>query len=260
MTDFTSQLPKGAPKDPRGDDPADMRRGKGPSLRPRDAGTLLILDRSKGEVRVLVGKRHGKHAFMANRYVFPGGRTDPCDSRVTIGKAQQLRSDDLEKLTSSTAKRFSARRAMATALSAVRESYEEAGLMIGAPEQTVARFPSGWEAFGEHNVMPDLSRLRFVARAITPPGRVRRFDTRFFTCWRDEAVAHELPEGGPTQELSDLVWMPLGEALASDKLPGITRIIVAHLAERLEADPDLRGSMPVPVHFERHGEMVLERI
>lgn len=260
MTDFGSQLPEGAPKDPRSNDPADLRSGKGRSLRPRDAGTLLVLDRSEGDVRVLVGKRHGKHAFMANRYVFPGGRTDPADSRVTLGEAQQLRQDDLEKLTLGTAKRFSARRATATALSAVRESYEEAGLMIGATEPEPPRFPAGWEAFGEHGLVPDLSKLRFIARAITPPGRVRRFDTRFFTCWRDEAVAHEIPEGGPTQELSDLVWLPLKEALASDRLPGITRIIVAHLAERLMADPDLHETTSVPLHFERRGKMVLERL
>nr|WP_256478350.1 NUDIX hydrolase [Notoacmeibacter sp. MSK16QG-6] len=237
-----------------------MRSVKGRSLRPRDAGTLIVLDRSSDDVRVLVGKRHGKHAFMANRYVFPGGRTDPGDSRVALGAAQRLRSDDLDKLTSRTAKRFTERRATATALSAVRESYEEAGLLIGVAEREVPRMPSGWEAFGEHGLLPDLSKLRFVARAITPPGRVRRFDTRFFACWRDEAVAHELPEGGPTQELSDLIWLPLSEALESDKLPGITRIIIAHLVERLTNDPDLHESPTVPVHFERHGDMVLERV
>lgn len=197
---------------------------------------------------------------MANRYVFPGGRTDPGDSRVVVGGTGGLRDDDAEKLSLKTPKRFTTRRAAATALSAVRETYEEAGLLVGQADTLPANATTGWEAFGENRVAPDLSRLRFVARAITPPGRVRRFDTRFFACWRDEAVAVELSDGGPTQELSDLKWLPLAEGINSDQLPGITRIIVAHLAERLKQDPDLTGTVPVPLHFERYGQMMLERL
>ncbi|RLQ87712.1 NUDIX hydrolase [Notoacmeibacter ruber] len=260
MSDFASQLPKGAPADPRSTDPKDATQGKGRAIRPRDAGTLLVLDRSAKDVRVLVGKRHGKHAFMANRYVFPGGRTDPGDSRVPLSEGHDLRADDLKKLTAGTVKRFTPRRATATALSAVRETYEEAGLFIGKRASTERFLAAGWEAFSDHGIVPDLSKLRFIARAITPPGRVRRFDTRFFACWRDEAVAHELPEGGPTQELSDLTWLPIEEAVGSDNLPGITRIIVAHLVERLQTDSDLQRLVSVPMHFERRGDMVLERL
>ncbi len=237
-----------------------MQDKAGPSLRPRDAGTLLVLDRSGGEVSVLVGKRHGRHAFMADRYVFPGGRTDPGDSRVPLGEAHGLRADDAEKLSANTPKRFTEKRAVATALSAVRETYEEAGLLIGKRSSAKLTLGQGWQAFSQSGVAPDLSSLRFVARAITPPGRVRRFDTRFFACWRDEAVAMELPEGGPTQELSDLTWLPLGEAVGSDALPAITRIIVAHVADRLKADPDLHGTVPVPMHFERRGSFLLEHL
>jgi 8-oxo-dGTP pyrophosphatase MutT (NUDIX family) len=87
-------------------------------------------------------------------------------------------------------------------------------------------------------VQPSLEGLRFVARAITPPGRVRRFDTRFLAAWRDD-VAVALPEGGPTNELEELVWLPLPQAMELD-IPLITRTVLGDLQARLADDPDLR--------------------
>ena len=91
-----------------------------------------------------------------------------------------------------------ASRARAIALSAVRETYEEAGLLIGekgglrnAQERLAGLFPS--TAFG-----PRSQACGWIARAITPPGRVRRFDTRFLSAWRDD-VAVELPPGRTDQ-------------------------------------------------------------
>ncbi len=55
----------------------DFAKVPGRSLRPRDAATLILIDRSGGDVRVLLGRRSARHAFMPGRFVFPGGRTDP---------------------------------------------------------------------------------------------------------------------------------------------------------------------------------------
>ena len=52
------------------------------TLRPKDAATLVLIKNSGAVPEVLLGQRHGGHAFMPNRYVFPGGRVDPSDSRV----------------------------------------------------------------------------------------------------------------------------------------------------------------------------------
>jgi 8-oxo-dGTP pyrophosphatase MutT (NUDIX family) len=99
-----------------------------------------------------------------------------------------------------------------------------------------------------HGVAPSLSAVRFIARAITPPGRVRRFDTRFLAAWRDD-TAIELPEGGPTNELEELVWLPLGEARQADIIPAITRTILQELELRLAIDPLLRpGGGEVPFY------------
>ena len=63
----------------------DSALGSGP-LRPRDAATLILLDKSGGETKVLMGRRHARHAFMPGKFVFPGGRTDPADSRIPVAE------------------------------------------------------------------------------------------------------------------------------------------------------------------------------
>src|SRR6185503_18627620 len=83
--------------------------------------------------------------------------------------------------------RISSRRARAIALSAIRETYEEVGLLIGRTGEFSAK-AADWKGFADHGVQPSLDRLRFIARAITPPGAVRRFDTRFFAAWRDDVA------------------------------------------------------------------------
>jgi 8-oxo-dGTP pyrophosphatase MutT (NUDIX family) len=215
--------------------------GSGP-LRPRDAGTLILLDRKGGKFHVLMGRRHMRHAFMPGKFVFPGGRTDPSDSRVVV--ASGLHPREQAKLTAG-AGRTSLARARAIALSAIRETYEEAGLLIGEK----APFAAGkaeWQAFAEHGVRPALAGLRLIARAITPPGRVRRFDTRFLSAWKND-VAVELPDGGPTNELEELVWLPIAEAKGAD-IPDITRKVLGDLEKRLAGDPDLAPGGPTPFY------------
>ena len=53
--------------------------GGHPNITPKDASTLILLDRSGSEPKVLMGKRHDRHVFMPGAYVFPGGRVDPID-------------------------------------------------------------------------------------------------------------------------------------------------------------------------------------
>lgn len=215
------------------------RSGAAP-LRPRDAATLILLDKRDGQFVVLMGRRHSRHAFMPGKFVFPGGRTDPADSRIKV--TQDLHPDEEAKLRAG-AGRTSAARARAIALSAIRETYEEAGLLIGrrAPFSTTK---ADWQGFADHGVEPSLAPLRFIARAITPPGRVRRFDTRFLSAWRSD-VALELAEGGPTNELEELVWLPLADAKQAD-IPRITMVVLEHLETRLADDPMLQPGGPVP--------------
>ena len=237
----------------------DEKAGDYPYIRPKDAATLLILDRdAKGAVRLLMGRRHMRHTFMPGKFVFPGGRVDPADSRIS--GVLPYHPDVEAKLFKDLKNAKSAARVRALALAAIRETYEEAGVFIGRKcKDTALRLGTGFEAFAERQVQPDLGGLRLIARAITPPQRPRRFDTRFLAVWAD-AVADSLPEGhGPSGELEDCAWLTFEEARAKE-LPMITTKILSDLEDRLNADPDLTPTTPVPYYFFRKGGFVRETL
>lgn len=237
----------------------DEKAGDYPYIRPKDAATLLILDRDdSGTVRLLMGRRHMRHTFMPGKFVFPGGRVDPADSR--IANVLPYHPEVETRLFKDLKNARSSARVRALALAAIRETYEEAGLFIGRKsEGTALHLGTGFEAFAERHVQPDLGGLRMIARAITPPQRPRRFDTRFLAVWAD-AIADRLPEGhGPSGELEDCAWLTFEEARAKE-LPMITTKILGDLEERLAADPELTPTTPVPYYFFRKGGFVRETL
>jgi 8-oxo-dGTP pyrophosphatase MutT (NUDIX family) len=216
---------------------------------PRDAAALVITRAGPHGSSVLLGQRHGGHAFMPNKFVFPGGRVDPGDARAP--SAAGLRPAVLAKL----ARGCTPARARALALAAVRETFEEAGLLVGRRAEALPRTRSrAWAPFLAHGVLPALDALEYVARAITPPGNQRRFDTRFF--WVDAVHAHDAAGSALTGsgELLALRWVPLSETHTLD-LPEATQLVVAEVAKRLAARG--AGSLPVPfARFTRGGVRV----
>lgn len=229
-------------------EPGETLDPKQKPLVPRDAATLVILDRTQGEARVLMGKRRADLAFMAGKYVFPGGRVDPADKAIAI--ASDLRPSETAKLMALMRGKPSAVRAKALALAAVREAFEEAGVIIGGKGSLGdAPPPESWRDFGARGFVPSLAPLTFFARAITPPGRTRRFDTRFFTM-DASAIAERL--GHNDGELSGLDWLTLDAARELD-IPRITRLVLEDLTEQL-ADGTLdAGTNPVPFYYMRNG-------
>lgn len=223
-------------------------KAKTPALRPRDAATLIIVDRTENAPRVLLGKRRMDMKFMPGKYVFPGGRVDRADRFVASGG--DLPALEIEKLLLEMKGTPSAMRARALALAAVRETFEEAGLVIGAPVNGSA-LPkdASWRRFHETGYTPLLTPLTYFARAITPPGRTRRFDTRFF-CVDAEAIVHRTD--APEEELSGLVWMTIEEARSLD-LPPITRVILEDLTDRLKSGELHDAKAPVPYYHNRNG-------
>jgi len=139
---------------------------KARALRPRDAATLIIVDSSSGEPRVLLGRRRLDMVFMPGRYVFPGGRVDPADKLVDV--EDDLAQRELERLMVAMKGTRSVARARSLALAAVRETFEEAGLLIGTPlgEGAVPNVPN-WKEFFATGYRPALSRLTFFSRAIS---------------------------------------------------------------------------------------------
>ena len=220
-------------------------------LRPRDAATLIVIDRSGSKPRILMGQRASRHAFMPGKFVFPGGRTDPTDARVSV--ASHL-DPHVETSVIGHRRNVTTARARAIAMSAIRETYEEAGLLIGR-RKAFQTSHKEWQGFCENDVQPSLSGLRYIARAITPPGRVRRYDTRFLAAWRDD-VAVELPEG-PTLELEQLSWLTFDEAKQTD-LPNITLNILNDLEVRLRNDPELSPDAATPFYRMLHNRYLRE--
>ena len=217
-----------------------------PYYRPKDAATLILVDRSGASPKVLVGKRHDKVVFMPGKFVFPGGRVDKSDNRVPVAAPM---SKELEDNLLKGSPRISVSRARSLAIAAIREACEETGLCLGRKANGVpARLDGAWKPFADAGLLPDPSGLFLIARAITPPGRVRRFDTRFFTA-DASAIAHRV-EGviHPDAELVELVWVELGSQPLADLHP-MTRNVLGELEKRLATGP-LRHDAPVPFfHF-----------
>jgi 8-oxo-dGTP pyrophosphatase MutT (NUDIX family) len=213
-----------------------------PYLRPRDAATLILIDRSAPIHKVLLGRRHSRHKFVPGKFVFPGGRVERTDRSMPV--TAPLHAREITRLMRRV-KRASAAKAAGFALAAVRETYEETGLMVGKRSADPIRAPAGpWQAFAEAGVLPDLSAIHFVARAVTPTNRPRRFDSRFFAA-DISAVAHRV-EGlvGPDAELVELVWLPITEASRLE-MPRITTIVLEDLRDLIAAGMPHDHSVPL---------------
>ncbi len=214
----------------------------------RDAATIILVRDAATRPRVLMGQRGANAAFMPDRFVFPGGALDPGDASVPL--AASLAQPCLGRVEEDTKPGLGA--ALATA--AVRELWEEAGLMLAAPGAWTGEPPPDWRAFAEAGRLPSAQGLAFVFRAITPPGRPRRFDARFFL-----ANAARI-EGDPddfsraSDELSHLQWIDL-ERVRDYQLPFITEVVLAEVAAAL---PDLGPPASVPF-FDNSAEQSLFR-
>ena len=182
------------------------------AVRPKNAATVMIIRRDGPKPRVLMGKRHGGHSFMPDRWVFPGGRIDRADYRAPFAT-------DLRPEVGGLFDRYlPAGRGRALALAAVRETWEEAGLLLAKPGQARAR---GLEA------------MDVIARAITPPAVGKRFDTWFLMADAERLTSLERqPDCG---ELEEIDWVDFDDAM-SLPLPTVTRMMIKEAALRM-SDP-----------------------
>lgn len=213
------------------------------NVRPRDAATLILVDRTSSTPKVLLGKRHAGHKFMPGKFVFPGGRVEPHDRTMPIAKPLDPHA---ERALMQQVVRPSAAKARAFALAAIRETFEETGLLLGARRNNAPPIPEGpWTEFAKAGFYPDLSALHFIARAITPSHRPRRFDTRFFSV-DASAIAHRIENVVHVDaELVELVWLPITEARRLD-MPTITGVVLQELEARVAAG--FGHDLPVPFY------------
>jgi 8-oxo-dGTP pyrophosphatase MutT (NUDIX family) len=225
-----------------------------PNARPKDAATLILIDRAQPVPKVLLGRRHHGHKFMPGKFVFPGGRVEPHDRQLPLSSRLM---PEVEAQLLRRVERPSPAKARGFAVAAIREVAEETGLLLGrrhgpcvpdgvALPDGLALPDSAWAAFAAAGIEPDLGALRLIARAVTPPRRPKRFDTRFFAA-DASAIAHRVENViHPEAELVELTWVPVGEAITLD-LPIITQVVLAELEARIAFGFD----QPRPIPYYR---------
>ena len=208
----------------------------------KNASTIVLLRRDEGETRILMGQRGSKAVFMPDKFVFPGGRVD--DTDYNVPGIIRTSSEQISLLNTN------APSDMADALTnaAIRELWEETGLVMGRTSLDKHEVTPDWSGFFAQNFVPDASHLTYFFRAITPPGRPRRFDARFFLGEATGIVGDLDDFSGASGELSHLQWVNLQTARGFS-LPFITEIVLSEVEDIL-SNPD--STRPIP--FFSHDE------
>ena len=212
----------------------------------RNAATVIVLRDRMRDPSILMGQRGAKAAFMPNKFVFPGGAVDPQDAAVPLAAHlphpchARLADDAPDGLQH------------ALAAAAIRELWEETGLVLGRKGRWDHPVPEDWRRFADTGHLPAADRLQFVFRALTPPGRPRRFDARFFLVEAGDIQGDLDDFTHASDELSHLQWIPLTEARSFD-LPFITEVVLAEVEGRI-TDPAPPESVP---YFKNNDEASL---
>lgn len=207
----------------------------------RDAATIIVVRDRLTAPKLLMGQRGRNAAFMPEKFVFPGGAVDAGDDAIPLARP-------LNPVCAARIGAQSSRSPAALASAAIRELWEEAGLRLGVVGDWPQEVPQGWQSFAAGGCVPDASALQFVFRAITPPGRPRRFDARFFRL-DAEVLGGDLDDfSAADDELAHLQWIPLEQVHGFD-LPFITQIVVDEIAQNLGQE-----TAPLSVPFVRNDE------
>jgi len=212
---------------PRRPEGGRMRPEGARAVKPRDAATIILVRRDAAKPRVLMGKRNSGHDFMPNLWVFPGGRIDRADFRAP--HATDLRPEVAAKFD----RHIKRGRGQALALAAIRETFEEAGLLLAkkAPPRPGV---GPWREFLAQGALPDLEAMEIIARAVTPPMLAKRFDTWFLMADAERLISLDRqPDCG---ELEEIAWVDFDDALGLE-LPMVTRTMIKEAVLRLD-DPE----------------------
>jgi 8-oxo-dGTP pyrophosphatase MutT (NUDIX family) len=202
--------------------------------RPVDAAGLVLIRRGPGGPEILLGRRHGRAGFLPDIYVVPGGRVDHDDGAAS-GFAEPLHPNAVAQLKAGSR----GRSPLAFARAAIRETYEETGLLLTAGDKARAKPAGGplWQAYGVQGCRPGFDALDFICRAITPTYSKRRYNTRFFLADGAKATGKLVGNG----ELEDLRWWPLTE---------LPRLAIVDVTEFVLTEALRRWQRRVPIGSE----------
>jgi 8-oxo-dGTP pyrophosphatase MutT (NUDIX family) len=230
-------------------------------VKPRDASTILLLRDSKTarEIEVFMMVRHHQIEFNSGALVFPGGSIDKNDMEIAAKRELYSGGEGLDA------------DALGFRIAAVRETFEESGILLARPKGSRAlvdarraseieaahrsdlneRKTTFLQVLTDNGVVLALDELLPYAHWITPEGMPKRFDTWFFLAAAppDQLGAHD------GKESTDSVWVSPREALAGGesgrfKLPFPTTRNLIKLGKQpsvKEALGDSRGKTIVTV-------------
>ena len=209
-----------------------------PPVLTRDGATMMLVrdgDHAERPLEVFMLRRHPRTAF-GSVHVFPGGVLDPSDHDPALA----ARARDLSG-SGAAAQLGLNRGGLAYWIAAVRESFEEAGVLLAChPDGTSLRLdPSLVARLAEHrlalhagqrsllaileqeDLMLSLSHVHYVAHWITPEGAPKRYDTRFFLARapHGQVYAHD------NIELISSEWVRPTDALARHAAGGFAMIL-----------------------------------
>jgi 8-oxo-dGTP pyrophosphatase MutT (NUDIX family) len=186
---------------------------RNPVVRPRDAASLILLRGEGKALEVLAGRRPLHVRFMPGVYVFPGGAIDPPDRLAwSVECGTEALGPKLAR----------------SARAALRETWEEARVLIGRPAGGLLAPPvqaaraAIERAYLERGLVAAMDVLTYVGRAITPSHSFRRFNTRFFL----GDGSNVFGEPAASEELEDVGWHPVGRERL-DSFRDVTRFMLA---------------------------------
>lgn len=191
---------------------------------PRPAATVVLVREAEPGIEVFLLRRHARSGFMANAYVFPGGRVDTADEAPAL--LRRLEGPSPDELFHLMRDSGSPQRAAAHVVACVRETFEEAGVLLarkagaGASQDGDslntwrARLNAGESSFADVAEALDLvlcgGSVAYFAHWVTPTAEPKRYDTRFFL-----AVSPEGQMGAHDgHETTESVWISPSRALS----------------------------------------------
>ena len=220
------------------------------SLEVKNAATIILVRGSNENSKVLMGQRGKGASFMPNKFVFPGGSVDKEDSEIISDDAINREMFQNLKMKSESGIES------AIVAAGIRELWEETGLILGSfSKKILTTQHKSWEEFFRAGYQPNAKNMDLIFRAITPPGRTRRFDARFFLV-NAENIHGDLDDfSNASGELSHLQWIGLTAAESLD-LPIITQIVLK------EVQSIMNGSSPkgYPFYYHEGGTSHFERL
>jgi 8-oxo-dGTP pyrophosphatase MutT (NUDIX family) len=193
--------------------PSHLRRPVSTPATPRDAATVVLLRDGARGIETYLVKRSREVDFMAGAHVFPGGRLDKAGD--TAPSTLALLATDVAGLHARLGEALAPARAAGLFVAAIRETFEEAGLLLGRVAagwsiESARRALAGGALFATLVERLDAQALVPWVRWVTPEVSPKRFDARFFLA-RAPAGQEPSVDG---REATEGLWIAPREALA----------------------------------------------